>query len=55
MEELPLVGSAAGGRLRIGTWNMSGWRVAKARAVFGEVSADVLAIQETHLAAVPLH
>ena len=54
MEDLPSVGSAAGGRLRVGTWNMSGWRAAKARAVFAEVSVDVLALQETHLAAMPL-
>ena len=53
-EELPYEGIAAGGRLRIGTWNMSGWRAAKARAVFGEVAAEVLAVQETHLAAMPL-
>ena len=47
-------GGAVGERLRVGTWNMSGWRAAKARAVFAEVSVDVLAVQETHLAAVPL-
>jgi hypothetical protein len=53
-EGLPSQGRAAGGRLRVATWNMSGWRAAKARAVFTEISADVLAVQETHLAAVPL-
>ena len=33
----------------VGTWNMSGWQAAKARALFAEISADALAIQETHL------
>ena len=43
------------GRLLLGTWNLSGWSAAKARTVFDEVGADVLAVQETHLAALPLH
>lgn len=42
------------GRLTIGTWNLSGWSASKARTVFAEVGADVLAVQETHLAALPL-
>ena len=40
--------------LRVGTWNMLGWRAAKARVLFPEVGADVLAVQETHLAAMLL-
>ena len=52
--ELPSAGDAAGGRLRIGTWNMSGWKAAKARTVFAEISAQILAVQETHLAPMPL-
>ena len=39
----------------MGTWNMSGWRAVKAQTIFPEVGADVLALQETHLSAVPLH
>ena len=41
-------------RLLIRTWNLSGWSAANARTVFEEVGADVLALQETHLAALPL-
>jgi exonuclease III len=33
---------------------MSGWLAAKARTVFEEIGADVLALQETHLATEPL-
>ena len=42
------------GLLTIGTWNLSGWSAAKARTVLAEVGADVLAVQETHLAVLPL-
>ena len=45
---------ATAGRLVVGSWNMSHWTAAKARTVFDDVGADVLALQETHLAAVPL-
>jgi hypothetical protein len=45
---------AVEGWLRIGTWNMSGWTAAKVRGVFPDIAADVLAVQETHLAAMPL-
>ena len=46
--------SASAGVLRVGTWNMSGWTAAKAAGVFPLVAAGVLAVQETHLAAMPL-
>ena len=47
---LPRKPELAPGRLRVGTWNMSGWRAAKAEVVLPEIAADVLALQETHLA-----
>ena len=40
--------------LRIGTWNLTGWSAAKAAVVAQELGVDVLAVQETHLAPVPL-
>ena len=40
--------------VRLGTWNMSGWRAAKVRTVLPEIAVDVLALQETHLAVMPL-
>ena len=43
-----------GDRLLLGSWNMSHWTAAKARTVFADVGVDVLALQETHLAALPL-
>ena len=58
--EDPMDGVAAGakddggGRLIIGSWNMSGWLAAKARTVFGDIPVSVLALQETHLAKIPL-
>ena len=39
--------------LRVGTWNVSHWAVAKVD-VCRNLEADVLALQETHLAPVPL-
>eukprot|EP00667_Euglena_gracilis_P032813 EG_transcript_51541 len=60
MPESVLLGAAAppGGVpasvLRVGTWNMSHWTAAKVSMVAALVSADVLAVQETHLAQVPL-
>ena len=42
------------GLLTIGTWNISGWTAAKARTAFDDVGAGILAVQETHLAALPL-
>ena len=39
--------------LRVGTWNVSHWAVARA-AVCQSLGMDVLAVQETHLAPVPL-
>ena len=44
----------SGERLSLGSWNMSHWTASKARTVFDEVGADVLALQETHLAPMPL-
>ena len=40
--------------VRILTWNVSHWTAAKADIIAGEVNADVLAVQETHLAVFPL-
>ena len=40
--------------LRVGTWNMSHWTRQKALLAAGAVDVDILAIQETQLAAVPL-
>ena len=40
--------------LRVGTWNMSHWSAAKVAVVASTISVDVLAVQETHLAPVPL-
>ena len=42
------------GVLRVGTWNMSGWSAAKVQVCRPEIPADVLAVQETHLAVLPL-
>ena len=42
-------------RLWVGSWNMSGWQAAKAQMVLAESYADIMAIQETHLAPMPLH
>ena len=43
-----------GDRLVVGSWNMSGWTAPKAETVFAAVNADILALQETHLARDPL-
>ena len=40
--------------LRVGTWNISHWSAPKATVVARDIPVDVLAVQETHLAAVPL-
>ena len=40
--------------LRVGTWNLSHWTAVKAQVVADEVPTDVLAVQETHLATLPL-
>ena len=45
---------APGAGLSIGTWNVSGWSAAKAAVAAQEVAMDILAVQETHLAAIPL-
>ena len=42
------------GLLRIGTWNVSGWSAAKMRACWPDIQVEVLAIQETHLAVIPV-
>ena len=49
VEEAPLAG-----RLRVGTWNMSHWTVDKAGSIVRGIPVDVLALQETHLAPLPL-
>ena len=49
MGEAPSVGS-----LRIGTWNMSHWSVDKANIIVNDIPVDLLAVQETHLAPLPL-
>lgn len=46
-----VVAEAPSGFLRLGTWNVSHWTAAKAQLIAAEVGVDVLAIQETHLAA----
>lgn len=40
--------------LRLGTWNMSHWTAPKVSLVAAVVSVGMLAVQETHLAALPL-
>ena len=42
------------GCLRVGTWNMSHWTVDRAGSIAQDIPVDVLAIQETHLAPLPL-
>ena len=42
------------GGLRIGTWNMSHWTVDKVQTIVRDVPVDILALQETHLAPLPL-
>ena len=42
------------GGLRIGTWNMSHWSQEKLAVVTADIDADILAVQETHLGALPL-
>ena len=42
------------GLLRVGTWNMSHWTVDKANIIVRDIPVDVLAIQKTHLAPLPL-
>ena len=36
---------------RVATWNMSHWSAAKAAVAAHDIGADLIAIQETHLAA----
>ena len=40
--------------LRLGSWNISQWTPAKAAIITQDIGVDVLAVQETHLASVPL-
>ena len=42
------------GEVRVGTWNMSHWSAAKATLIATMVGAEVVAVQETHLAPLPL-
>ena len=44
----------AAGLLRVGTWNMSHWSAAKVAFLATSDMVDILAIQETHLAPLPL-
>lgn len=43
-----------GGVVRVGTWNISHWTAAKVALISTMVQADILAVQETHLAPLPL-
>jgi exonuclease III len=40
--------------LRVGTWNMSHWTAEKVAMVAENIAVDILALQETHLAQVPV-
>jgi exonuclease III len=40
--------------LRLGSWNVSHWTPAKAAIIAQDIGADILAVQETHLATLPL-
>eukprot|EP00667_Euglena_gracilis_P019095 EG_transcript_20417 len=40
--------------LRVGTWNMSHWMADKAALIASSFDVDILAVQETHLAPLPL-
>ena len=46
--------SALPGALRVGTWNISHWSRAKVERAAVEIPFDILAVQETHLASLPL-
>ena len=47
-------GGAPDATLRIGSWNVTHWTAATASVVATPIPADVLAVQETHLASLPL-
>lgn len=51
---LPPPADAGALRLRLGSWNISHWTPAKAGTIAQEIGLDVLAVQETHLATLPL-
>jgi exonuclease III len=40
--------------IRIGTWNVPHWSAARASVIAFDVAADIVAVQETHLAKLPL-
>ena len=40
--------------LKLGTWNVSHWTAARGAAIAFDISAHILAVQETHLAPTPL-
>ena len=42
------------GEVRLGTWNVSHWSAAKANLIASTIGAPILAVQETHLAPLPL-
>ena len=52
--QLPAAAGSMAGLVRIGTWNVSHWTTARAATIVYDVAAAVLAVQETHLAALPL-
>ena len=45
---------AEAGLVRIGTWNVSHWTPGRAATIAYDVATAILAVQETHLAALPL-
>ena len=51
---VPAAAGSGAGLVRIGAWNLSHWTAARAAAIAYDVAAAVLAVQETHLAALPL-
>ena len=46
--------SPPSGGLQIGTWNVSHWSPERAAVIAADVKVDILAMQETHLAVMPL-
>ena len=52
MPELAARGASApqGGALRVGSWNLTGWTAERATVIATAVPADILAVQESHLA-----
>ena len=40
--------------VRIGTWNLSHWSAGRAEVLLRDIAVDIMAVQETHLAPLPL-